>query len=604
MPETRPGSRAHTIVQVATSLSNRLGRGAEVSELREAFEQETGAEAPASFTSEVHSLKRRGLLDVVGGRASHSLLAPAGFEPDTRQREDDEALVVLRALRAAYGRLGRPVSTREVEEAVGRSGDPFTPHNANTVRQHLHTLCRETERGPKAARMPKARKIAAAGPSGQPTSHWLPANAEPQRQATPAARSKSAAIRLATGRVQDVLGRPATRTEIRWWLDGPGDEDTVSSALSSRHVGRRLGKAWDWDRRAGGEAGRLHRVITPLTCHGGPPVRWSLGPPGQAAEALCHLEDLVSALRPADESESIRRLERRADALDSSALRRLADVRRGLLAAVLREPRTGMKPEHAVGTLIESTDEQRQWVALDPDARAETKVAAQLRRLDERVSQLEAARAVLRFTPEGEAPELRIVGEAGTATWEELDPALRATSMRLGLDPARGRRLIDGARRFPKLEAPGTERFGAAGEHALSVLDRPDVMGMLYDQFRLPRTTALLRDAQMCLGYVLRDAAALRDLLEDVAIGDKVVRRALIAALGLMGEPLKLEEAIPEPGDAEATEAWLLSAVLGHWMDAAADVRMADRRAEGAARRATDKALARIEGVFPWSVIE
>lgn len=604
MPETRPGSRAHTILGVATTLTNRLGRGAEVAELREAFEQETGAEAPSSFTSEVHSLKRRGLLDVVGGRASHSLLAPAGFEPDRRQREDDEALIVLRALRAAYVRLSRPVSTREVEEAAGRMVAPFTPDNANTVRQHLHTLCRETVRGPKAARMPKVRKITADGPSGQPTSHWLPANVEPERPATAAARSKSAAIRLATGHVQDVLGRPVTRTEIRWWLEGPGGEDAVSSALSSRHVGRRLGKAWDWDRRAVSEAGRLHRVATPLTCHGGPPIRWSLGPPGQSAEALCYFEDLVSTLRPADESESIRRLERRAATLDSPVLQRLADIRRALLAAALREPRTGMGHEEAVSTLAEAADGQRKWVAGDSDARANPKVAAQLRSLDERSSQLEAARAVLRFIPETDLPDLRIVGQAGTATWEELDPALRATSMRLGLDPARSSRLVDAARRFPKTETPGRERFGAAGEHALSVLDRPDVMGLLYDLFRLPRTTALMRDAQLCLGFGLRDGALLRELFEDVPRGDRTARRALVVALGLIGEPLALEIAVPEPDDPEATEAWLLSAVLGRWLDAAADVRVADSRAKGAARRVTDKALARIESAFPWSVIE
>lgn len=604
MPETRPGSRAHTIFTVATELANRLGRGAEVPELREAFEQETGTRAPPSFTSEVHSLKRRGLLEVVGGRASHSLLAPAGFEPDRGHREDDEVLVVLRALRAAYGRLGRPASTREVEAAAGRLGVPFTPDNANTVRQHLHTLCRETERGPRAARMPKARKITIKAPSGQPTSHWLPANAEPKRLATAAARSKSAAIRLAVGRVQDVLGRPATRTEIRWWLDGPGVEEAVSSALSSRHAGRRLGKAWEWDQRSGGEPGRLHRVVTPFTCHGGPPVRWSLGPPGQAAEALCHLDDLVSALRPADESESIRRLERRADALGSPPLMRLADIRRGLLAAVLREPQTGMEPEEAAGVLAEAADGQRDWVARDLDARAEAKVPARLRGLDERISQLNAARAVLRFTPEGALPQLRIVGEAGTATWDELAPALHATSARLGLGTAKSSRLIDAARRFPKGETPGRERFGAAGEHALSVLDRPDVMGLLYDLFRLPRTTALMRDAQLCLGFVLRDGALLRELFEDVPPGDRTARRVLVVAMGLIGEPLELETAIPEPGDPEMTEAWLLSVVLGRWLDAADGIRLADRRAQGAARRATDKALARIESAFPWSVIE
>lgn len=604
MPKTEPGSRAHTIVQVASALSLQLGRGAEVAELREAFEQTTGNQAPSSFTSEVHSLKKRGLLKVVGGRASHTLLAPAGFEPDRTQRKDDEVLLVLQALRSVYGRRGRPVSTREVEDEIDRLELPLDPNNANTVRQHLHTLCRQTTRGPRAARRPKARKITATGPSGQPTSHWAPANAEPKKKATAAARSKAAAIRIVVGRVQEALGRPATRTEVRWWLDGPGSQDDIGRTISSRHAGRRLSDTWSWDRKAEGQAGRLHQVSTALSCHGGAPVRWSLGPPGPNGERRCHLEDLVAVLRPADESESIRRLERRSAALRSDVLRGLADTRRGLLAAVLREPLLDADPEPVVVGLLEALQTARRWTSDHEAALTEGQIEVRLRDLDARVWQLEAAQAVLRFTPAGETPLLRIVGQGGTATWEELDEALRSTCRRLGLSPRRGPTLIERARRFPIEHAPGEERFGEADEHPLSVLDRPDVMATLYELFRLPRTSALMRDAHMCLGHVLRDDGLLRELFQDVAPGDMAVRRALIVALGLLGEPLALETAVPEPDDPEPTEAWLLSVVLSRWLDAAADVRLADRRAEGEARRTTDKALARIESAFPWSVIE
>lgn len=107
-------------------------------------------------------------------------------------------------------------------------------------------------------------------------------------------------------------------------------------------------------------------------------------------------------------------------------------------------------------------------------------------------------------------------------------------------------------------------------------------MGLLYDLFRLPRTTALMRDAQLCLGYVLRDGPLLRELFEDVPPGDRTVRRVLVVALGLVGEPLALERAVREPDDPEATEAWLLSIVLGRWLDAAVEIRLADRRAKRA----------------------
>ena len=71
-----------------------------------------------------------------------------------------------------------------------------------------------------------------------------------------------------------------------------------------------------------------------------------------------------------------------------------------------------------------------------------------------------------------------------------------------------------------------------------------------------------MRDRTCAWGHVLRDGGLLRELFRDVAPGDMAVRRALIVTLGLLGEPLDLETAVPKPDDPEPTEAWLFSVVL------------------------------------------
>lgn len=114
MSSTQPGSRAHRLVQLVDALVESEDRGVTVGEIREAYQGREGEPAPDSLTSEISSLKRRGVLAIVGGRPGHSLYAPADRELDLHQRQDDDGIIVLGALKggAAFPWWGRLVAAK------------------------------------------------------------------------------------------------------------------------------------------------------------------------------------------------------------------------------------------------------------------------------------------------------------------------------------------------------------------------------------------------------------------------------------------------------------------------------------------------------------
>ncbi|HKK07289.1 MAG TPA: hypothetical protein VKA44_00240, partial [Gemmatimonadota bacterium] len=336
MRKTKPGSRAHRLVELIRQGAERLGRGLELAEIRDAWREAEGSEPPKTLTSEVSSLKRRGVLKAAGGRPGHTLYAPADMTGLKAHRADDNAVIVLEALRRGYRRLGRALSTREVAEEVEAGEREISSDHPNAVKRYLDTLERETVRGPKASRTPKVVRISAEGAAGQPSNHWLPAGAGPddveELEALVAPRSKADAVRQAVGRAAADLGRPVSRTELRWWLEWTGAPPVLRKALEATRAGTYLADTYRTDQGHAGEEGRLHQITTRMTCHGGAPVRWSLGPATAWQEAMCRVEDVAGAFRLPEELRSIQALERRAALLRSDVLSELADLRRRLVA--------------------------------------------------------------------------------------------------------------------------------------------------------------------------------------------------------------------------------------------------------------------------------
>lgn len=224
-------------------------------------------------------------------------------------------------------------------------------------------------------------------------------------------------------------------------------------------------------------------------------------------------------------------------------------------------------------------------------------------RLDERFRRLDAAESVLRFVNSDRTVKVERVGDAATITLSELDSLLRPAADLLGLPERLAQGLVDRARRLPVDDPPGVERVGSPDGKHLSVLDRVDALAYVFRAFSVPRANVLIDSAQQLLGHVVRDAKLIRKLLAELPSNAPQARRTLWVALGLLGEPVALEDVELDRAEFQDAVAWVLAAVLADWEGAVEQVRQLDQQVEGAARKATDMALARLEAGLVPSVV-
>ena len=265
-----------------------------------------------------------------------------------------------------------------------------------------------------------------------------------------APRSGSDAIRQAVGRAAArTSGRPIARTELHFWLEWTGAPPAIREALRASRTGTYLSSAYGTDQHHAGEEGRLHQVTTPVTCFGGAPARWSLGPATAWQEAQCRLEDTAWAFRLPEELQSIPALERRAALLRSDGLSELADLRRRLVAARLREVAGEFGGQALAHELLAAGERMERWRDEGDDltdAQREVRTFA----LRDRRELLEAAEGLLTFGGGlEEAPEVRAAGEAGLVSLRDLQPLLESaarTNRPRGLSRLHRRRRADGPR--------------------------------------------------------------------------------------------------------------------------------------------------------------
>lgn len=593
MPETKPGSRAHQLVQLVEDLVDERGRGVEVDEIRDAYETQTGQDAPDSLTSEISSLKRRDLLQVVGGRPGHSLYAPANVEMDYHHREDDPVFRVLEALRAGFERRGRPLPTREVQAELERRGDELDSDNPDAVRRHLHTLARERVRGPEEFRDPQVVRFTATTTAGFGVNYWAPAGADLPEDPPLPPRSTAEAIRRAVDQATEDHPRPVSRTELLWWLDGHQDRP-LQERINRDRLGTALADTRSADEGHQGEEGRLHVVTTPFTCHGGPDVRYTIGPAGEHGTRLCHLEDVCVALRLEEELRTLRGLETQIQmGVQPEPFDQLATARRGTAVRLLHEAADDEDPAELIVEAKGGLGRRIGWVT--SAGLTHDQLHGRKRALRNRVRQLKAAERLLRFMEPDQAVEVDRVGEAGTVSLSELEPLLQSAADLLELPEGRAQGLVERARRVPSGDDPGGERFGAAAEAPLSLLDRIDAVTLVFRAFSVPRANVLVDQARAVLGHAVRDVELLKEILEELPDREREARRTVWIALALLGELVSPDEARLDPGSFEDVTAWTLSAVLADWEGAVERIDRMDRQVEGPARSVTDMALARVE---------
>jgi hypothetical protein len=612
LQRTQVGSRARAYVEMAADFVERHGRGAEVTELRAAYEELHGTAAPSSFTSEICALSRRGVLVMVGGRSGRTLYAPAGMLGALGEREDDDARIVLAALQAAHGELQRPLSTREIAQAVRRRAGDDHPSlqstSQNAVRKCLETLARERSRGAEAFRTPQVRRITVETAIGRPSAYWVPAATEGTDPAllghkdTLVPRSRAEAARRAVGWASAQLGRPVTKSELRWSLMTAESAEAASELLRRDALGAALTDAAHGDRASVGQPGRLHAISTRFTCHGGLPPRYSTEPPSEWTATLCEFEDTLLALRVADEFRSIKALERRGYLLRSEMLEEIAWVRRRLLRDHLMRACGSFSAHELTDRLLDSAAHLDDWRA------GQRKVAGieterWRRHVAVRQAHAEAALQVLTsdIQPSPYAGEVLLVGDAASVPLASLEPLVSAAAIRKRVSTKQVLGWLEDARRVPLERMPGEARFDQGGGVPLSHLDRADALLLLFMRFRASRTRVLLRSAGLVLGEVIRDAELLRDWLRRTSPSDGWARRALLVALGLVGDAVPPAHALPCAPELENAVGWILSVVLSEWRDPEAALEKARGYASESSLHALTEAQARVRMGYPFS---
>ncbi len=587
---TKTGSHADLIATIVAGATMEAGRGFEIAEIRDAYE-ETGREIGdrTTFNAEVYSLVRRGILIRSGGRTGRTRYCHRDQPVQGEDATWDDGMVVLQALRSIYEALERAVTTREVHEEVRRLGLPLSSEHPNLVRKRLQTLSRSRERGHPDWHEPRVEMVRKKTQTGRPIVYWFPAGEKPG-EVEEVAWSGAEAARRGFEKVQEELGRPATRQELRWWADASRSLDPIANAIDLSRLARDTRSAARWDRSKAGGDGRLFRIDGDLRCHGGAPPYFAVGDVEAATVEACRLEELVAALRPAVELEDVQYLLDLADLVGSQDLERFAFFRRSVLANEIRGG-FGRRLSGAVALARQALERLAVWAdhpSLSQDVRGSRR-----REVEDRVRQV----AAVELLPQGDQrlPDVAVVGTAGLSDTESLTPLLASIGDLLELDGKAQLRLLAAVRRFPNPSDPGSERFKAAAENPLSLLDRVDAIGAIYQAASVPAAGALIEDAQQLLGRVIRDAELVERLLQHLPAHDHVVRRAVVVALGMLGRVPELEIAVPDPSNPEDTAAYSLAAVLGAPGDAYSYVRTLDQRAEGPARDYVYDVVGRID---------
>lgn len=234
--------------------------------------------------------------------------------------------IVWEIVDRVYRETGEPVSTGEIRRRLKERGawpDRF-PRLVAVLEASAVDPTDVAIMSTETARSTAALRRAPAKPSrGRTPSFWVPAWAPPQCAVV--AATAADALRHAIGAASREAGMPVSQRELRWWIAAQPTESWWRRELSPARTGVVLRNVALRDRARDGEPDALHVVAGPLTCHGGAPKRYTLGPAAAAAIRACHITDAVTMLQLEVELET--RIALRQLGLPAAVRRRLERAR-------------------------------------------------------------------------------------------------------------------------------------------------------------------------------------------------------------------------------------------------------------------------------------
>lgn len=600
----RQGSTAHKILITTERLTGELERGVRVGEIRDGFREDHDGDLPSSLTATIHNMKSRGVLEVVGGRASHTLLALAGSGLAGVERSDDGLLLVLEALTVRFHSVGMAISTRGVHQQLRLLHPNLELSTENTVRKHLETLSMARIRGPASFREPMVIRVDAERETGVAAAYWIPAAAGEGAAVGTAPRSAADAIRRAVRAMDTHMWRPVSATELRWWADVPEHWKMTGNKIKRNRLAQALSDTARSDARHASTVGRIEEIRTRYTCHGGAPPRyWSQVPDDETTRALCLLSDLAQVLMTADEVAGFARLRNRNLRLRREILAEIWLDRADLLCTLIQQAKGDLDADQVEDWLKRASYQQYRW--LDQAVLSASQRESRLADIDTAHRNLIHLVGILNWDLNRGPNWSGSVGEKAVVTLDELDPLLELACRAMGIPPGRSSKqgLVKRARRLPLQNAEPKNHLTDPGGAPLSGLDRVDALVAVWELFPVPAANMLMDAAHAVLGHVLRDNTTVHQYLAELDEADAWSRQALTVALGLLGHAPPAEEVMQNSGSYEDATAWVFSVVLEDWSAAADRIRDLGGSFRGPAARVAQTAVRRLESGHPFSVV-
>jgi hypothetical protein len=579
--QTTPGSISHEIATTAMAASLAAHRGLTVSEHRRAFEAAHGA-APRTYGAQFGSLAQRGILVAVAGRTSATRFSHRDALVGRDEAHDDDDLVMVRrALASACARYQRAVTTREVARELETLGLTLGSTHPNAVRQRLQTMVQTRRRG-----RPEWRGALAVRESVPSATAFLSVRWRPVDLLVPVAATVPSnavdALRTIIAAAEDALGGPVSASDLIAWC-GAHPTHLAVAGLGAARLSELLPSAAKVDARSGRETRILSRPArrdlagdAPMTYH----LLSALRCPRPMGVAAHRLAEALDGLRPADEWASIDLLRRRATRVGVAALAHLADLREHALQQALSMAVTAARAEvggtatdplrmlAVVETLREQMRTRDAWVAaLPPNHRVGRRLRGQHA---ERRRHLDVVASRIGHNPEDRPLDVTVVGPAQAVGFDALSPFVQSAITDAGWTQHESVRfrVVAGCRRFD--DATPRDRYLRTKHRGDRLrVDRADALHAIMARTASPRVAALLASATELLGSVVRDAVVLGEIADacrpipGARAGDPGTWRAAMIARALLGvEPAESDIHTARTGDRLTATAAGLAAVL------------------------------------------
>ena len=556
----------------------------------------------------------------------------------------DDWAAAAAVVNAHWSKYGQPMSTSAVRKAMIAAGIPVP--RSGYIFGLLARLAKPTQI---AGAVPPVQQVPSTTGLGAIRWLWAPGGvvlSPTQPTMRNVGVTSSDLLRNAIRIAEPALTRPISMLELGLWRDAHPTH--VAAAAMATISFKTYAPVLKSDAKHVGDPSRIHSIRPPITAQGGAPPRMVLGPPTAMQRLVCALEDCCYIARPDEELTGIAAQQVRADEFDLPELRPIAKARERALAAMVRDLCAPLCPldfddahamlRDAVDVLECSWRTFAEWTgamaAHQGPAQSQrfkahrSRYHQRIRQYNQRLRQIEALRVLIARPAFREVfvngtcaasngtAVVQLLGPNSSVTMDALLPMLQAcdrlVGRRLEIAPETARQFggltfLRRARRTPLACGAHTTSTSSPRIRREASIDRIDAIAAIVGNTPLAKLQGYFAVGLAVIGYVVRDAAWFQHQLGLLPPGQDAIRRALVIALGLLGQLVPRHVALPLGEALFDVEAYIAHMRFAELDDARFTQQLEalmDELTADAATSAVDHALMRLELGRPFSILE